>query len=834
MELYKKITEEEHVLVLNEKADVHEDGLILGNGDLSVSIYQKEAEIVWRFGKGDVWDRRHMTEEDPSPLTLEELRRGLHDEGWCTGGPLGGKITALHGTKDPKRTCEVLQPAPSRTYPYPNPKPVGELSLHWPADLQGLKITQKLFIKQARVEIYCEWRDGEQLEIKCFVHPVLNLLVVHWKLSNFNWGAPQPFFKEMPIWLSLYRWPDQNYKEFGARWKSQYNTMCFEGISDKAIPLPPPEVIYHNGKPVIQQKFYPDKLFPAGFRYWLGCVTNLPGVERVDTGVLNEARLLISSEPPQTFDELCNGFVEADRRLREGKVDYPPLLDYSGYIAVPVTTSSDEGGCEQEYNRICGLLKDNPEAVFKRWEDENCKTAQKFWSVSSIKIAEKTLEDLWYETLHVCRCIYREGTVPPGLFLPSCINDYSQWNSDYHNNYNFQQCFWGLFTANHAELTEAYFKAMEFIDHIGKKIARDYCGTRGTFVQIVGYPMLLDKDPIPTTPMARMPYMTGWAVDIYWMYYLYSQDMNFLRERAYPFIRDCALFYIDYLDLGKDGLYHAFPSCFGEAGYNGDPEVNKDAPQTMAHADMCLRIALSAAKLLDIDPDLQKAWQERVDKLAPEKGESEWEPLPEASELRQQQYNMPEFRPAEWYRYPRKWSFAKRWWSWVQFLPWGWMRDVRGGQFVPERDFKELLQVINRWRHKNGLLWPMPIRFWGRLGPMTETLGIIAPLQEMLLQSWDKVIRVFPVWPTGVEAGFEQLRAEGAFLISSQFDGKKTVGIKVKSLAGNTCTIANPWQEGLMKLLDLKTGKVIDQTDKETLTFNTRSGEEYQLICGDK
>ena len=153
--------------------------------------------------------------------------------------------------------------------------------------------------------------------------------------------------------------------------------------------------------------------------------------------------------------------------------------------------------------------------------------------------------------------------------------------------------------------------------------------------------------------------MTGWAPEIHWWYYLYTNDFDFLRDRAYPFIRDCALFYTDFLQLGDDDLYLAFPSSFGEEGFNGDPATNTDAPQTMLYVESCLRIAMQAAKLLDTDNDLQNDWQDRIDKLAPGKGESEFEPLPEASEPRHQQFNPPEFRPGEWHRYPQKWSFAK-------------------------------------------------------------------------------------------------------------------------------------------------------------------------------
>ncbi len=829
----KKMRKEGHVLVVDERIGIFEDGLILGNGDLSVSVYQRESEIVWRFGKSDVWDRRHISEEDPRPLTIEELRRGIRDEGWCSG-PCGGEITALRGTDNPERMREVLRGAPSQKYPYPMPKPVGELSLHWPGDLQGLKITQKLFIERGMLEIICQWKDGEQLDVECFVHPVLNVLVVHWHLRSFDAGPPQPFFRDIPIWLSLYRWADPDVREFSAKWKAKYNFSGFDGIcNEKAVPLPLPDVIDYRGGYVIQQKFYPDREFPEGFCYWLGCITNQLGVERVDTGVLKEARILITSEHPQDYEELLNGWVSADRRLREEKVEYPSVKDYSGYVVVPVTTSNDEGGYEGQYEKICDLLSSDAESVLAQWKEETCKSAEDFWSASKVEIEEKVLENVWYDTLHAFRCVYRAETTPAGLFIPCFLHDYSLWHGDYHTNYNFQQCFWGVFTSNHLELAQAYFKAMEYINYVGKKIAREYFGTRGTFIQICGYPMFLEADPVPTSPMGRMPYMTGWAVEIYWLYYLYSRDKRFLRERAYPFIRDCALFYTDFLELGKDGLYHAFPSSFGEEGYAGNPETNTDAPQTMMHADWCLRIAISASRLLDTDYELRSEWQNCLDKLACGKGESEWEPLPEASESRHREYNFPEFRPADWHRYPHRYSFAQRWWGWIQFLPWSWLRDVRGGQFVPERDFSDLIRVVKRWRHRNGLFWPMPARFWGRLGPMTEMLGIIAPLQEMMLQSWEGIIRVFPVWPSGIDAEFVNLRAEGAFLVSASYKNSRICDVLIESLEGEHCRIENPWGDSVARIIADDTNELLVEEKGSILSFDTQKWKKYRMkfVC---
>ena len=56
-----------------------EDGLILGNGDLSVSIYQTSDLLIWRFGKVDVWDRRLDLDACPEPAHIDELARGIRE-----------------------------------------------------------------------------------------------------------------------------------------------------------------------------------------------------------------------------------------------------------------------------------------------------------------------------------------------------------------------------------------------------------------------------------------------------------------------------------------------------------------------------------------------------------------------------------------------------------------------------------------------------------------------------------------------------------------------------------------------------------------------------------
>ena len=115
------------------------------------------------------------------------------------------------------------------------------------------------------------------------------------------------------------------------------------------------------------------------------------------------------------------------------------------------------------------------------------------------------------------------------------------------------------------------------------------------------------------------------------------------------------------------------------------------------------------------------------------------------------------------------------------------MRRLRGGEFVADRDLPAFRRLIQRWRRPNGVIWGMSVANYGRAGAWTESLGVIAPLQEMMLQSWDGALRVFPAWPRDLDARFESFRAEGAFLVSAAWSQGRVTTLSVRSEKGSPC-----------------------------------------------
>src|SRR4029450_7052246 len=74
-----------------------------------------------------------------------------------------------------------------------------------------------------------------------------------------------------------------------------------------------------------------------------------------------------------------------------------------------------------------------------------------------------------------------------------------------------------------------------------------------------------------------------------------------------------------------------------------------------------------------------------------------------------------------------------------------------------------------------------------------EKAGAIEAVNNLLLQSDDGIIRVFPVWPTNRDASFVNLHEKDAFLVSSAFQGGRTTYVDIVSQAGRTVRLQHPW-----------------------------------------
>jgi len=86
----------------------------------------------------------------------------------------------------------------------------------------------------------------------------------------------------------------------------------------------------------------------------------------------------------------------------------------------------------------------------------------------------------------------------------------------------------------------------------------------------------------------------------------------------------------------------------------------------------------------------------------------------------------------------------------------------------------------------------------GGKNPVIETpLSAAASIMELLMQSWGNKIRIFPAVPDHwKDALFNDLRAQGGFLVSASRKESKTEWVQIKSMAGEPCIVKIPGWTG--------------------------------------
>ncbi|NMA41944.1 MAG: hypothetical protein GX946_01030 [Oligosphaeraceae bacterium] len=720
-----------HSICIDHPIVTPDDGLFLGNGDLSVSCWQSPGTIIFQLGKNNFWDTRLLLDKNPKPAHIEELRTLVMDPNF----KVDGTSRKLNGDKLTDRQREICRRVPSQGYTAPMPKPGPQVHLHYPPDWRQCSIRQTLEIERGLLRIEIRHFAGGMLVLEAVVHPEENRLALHWTLSGITpenrYGGYFYGLPDMPlVYATLSREKELTREEFIRREYLDHGNRHSQNMS----PLPPPQTLLQNN--VLIQKI-PDSMS----LYTAGAIPEDGGSE--------------------TFaDVLC----------------LTPSKDCSeGTFSFGVSTDSAEDAMQL--------------AQQSNWETDlqaQTDSCDKFWNRSRVSFDSPVLEECYYAAMHGKRSLLKAGVYPPGLFFPSALKDFSLWRGDYHLNYNYQSIFMGAYESNHLEQGDAYFTGIAPLLELGEKISRDYYGIDGgCFVQLCGYPFPVEDDYFGSLPLGRMAYMTGWVAAYFYRRFLLTQDLDFLKNKAYPFLKKAAVFYTGFLQEDDQGIYHAFPSNQGECDFSYAGTM--DQPQVIYHAAYALHCASQAATILHVDRELA----------------AEWEHI--RSHLPEQFSEMPKDMAPEFFNFDGKKADAKKApdfltpgnpsYDWYfGHMPYRFSIRLRGGIWRVAEDYQALIDYLKRWRQPNGLMRAMSVATHGYYGPWTESLAIVGSLNDMLMTSDGGIIRLFPGIPDGHSASFSTLRAEGAFLVSA-IKQERVKKVDIFAECNGTCRLVNPWPQ---------------------------------------
>ncbi len=503
-----------------------------------------------------------------------------------------------------------------------------------------------------------------------------------------------------------------------------------------------------------------------------------------------------------------------------------------------------------------------------------------FWGKSAIQLPDSRMENLYYVEQYKHHCCSRAGSLPVSLQgLWTTDGAWPSWRGNYTDDMNTEMNYWPVYASNHLEdaepLYEMYWRNLPYHRKIGaywygKEIAI-VTGEHGPG----GEPFsgLFTDEHCPSAGV--------WIAHHFWLHWQYSQDEKFLRERAYPFMKEMVQGYLHILEKRPDGKLHIpFTDC--PEFFGGRPDqLGDDTNYDLALLRFLLQSLLAAQPhLSSLDPDAVR-WQEIQANLVDypvaatgwfslcefnrgaEPPGAAWPDLKDhlclalragdALPLSHRHHSHlmgiyplgvidPERSDGERRLVENSLNdlIFKGTGEWCGFsFPWAALIAGRAGKARMAHHFLRLycdgFLSANTF-NVNIADSQDPNGMCAAQGEPIMTLeagfGAAAAILEMLLQSQHGVIRVFPTCYSGWKnAAFFHLRAEGAFLVSARMIDRRVRFVEIVSEAGRHCRVRNPFGAECV-LKDLSGGKT-RRLKGEVFEFPTKRSGMYLLTSSD-
>ena len=457
-----------------------------------------------------------------------------------------------------------------------------------------------------------------------------------------------------------------------------------------------------------------------------------------------------------------------------------------------------------------------------------------YWSQSSVRLPNAIIERQWFLEQYKFGSASRRGAPPISLQAVWTADDgkLPPWKGDYHHDLNTQLSYWPCYSGNHLE------EGLAYLDWLWKTRDAAFEWTR-TFYRLPGMnvPMTADLKGRQIGGWRQYTHSastSAWLAQHFYLHWKYSADREFLRQRAYPYLRDTCEF-IDAFTANKG------PDGKRTHPLSASPEINDNRPDawfsTETNYDLALeRWALSAAAELAVEagaPEDAARWRKVLSELPAfslgKDGQllvAKGYPLPQShrhfshlmaihplglidpsdgGEARRiiaaSLAELDRLGSDAWCGY----SF-----SWLANLA----ARARDGEKAAKalEIFSTAFTLRNSFHCNGDQSGKGYSKFTYRPFTLEGNFAAAAGVQEMLLQSHRGVIVLFPAVPASwTDVAFTTLRAQGAFLVSAQRTGGAVSRVEIVAGQGGRCRLISPFTSKEIAF-DMKRG------ERKTLT----------------
>ena len=473
---------------------------------------------------------------------------------------------------------------------------------------------------------------------------------------------------------------------------------------------------------------------------------------------------------------------------------------------------------------------------------------KKFFSASKVTLKDKEIESFYNSSLyHLAGCM-GNTEFPPGLFGNFITDDFFPWAGDYHMNYNYEAPYYCIFSANHPELFDGYMAPVNDMRDEAKRMAGLF-GCKGYAFPVSFGPKAMDVYSMAECKEHGILFLgqkshAAYACVIPIMHWFSTYDKEYALENYYDFVLNTAAFWEDYL-VKEKGRYvikgdaaHEIPYYRGEKFkyITHFGQVNTiNAINSMGLVKLLFNGVYDMAKELGLNSEKYALWKDIIENFSDfptfiKKGKKCFRYSKFGIRWRDENtVGLQHIYPASQIGFnsgEKLLKIARN----TYFINDRRLDDNGSNSYLPAGarigvDPNFLIEGI----HQNIKEFALPNRLFRHHGGGIEHLTMVpATINEMLMQSYEGIIRLFPCWNKTDDASFENLRADGAFLVSAKLKNEKVSSLEIKSLKGRKCTVEC---EGIKSVINKADNKEIPFERKgNTVSFDTQIDAEYVLL----
>lgn len=467
----------------------------------------------------------------------------------------------------------------------------------------------------------------------------------------------------------------------------------------------------------------------------------------------------------------------------------------------------------------------------------------------------------------------RAGSLPTNLVGMWLIGDSSAlWNADYHFNVNVQMNYWPAFSTNMAETAIPFVEYVDSLREPGRVTAEVSAGVKSEPGEENGFLVHTQNNPFGmTAPGGSQEYgwnVTGaaWALQNVYDYYRYTGDVDYLKRKIYPMMKEQAKFWQSFLIWSEEQQRMVVSPSIS-------PEQGPTAQGTTYDQSLVWQLfkeTIEAAEVLGVDADLRAEWEKLQNQLDPiligDIGQvKEWyeETTPgKAKAPGLAEINIPNWQAgfAGPHRHsshliglfpgnliskdtPEYMAAAMVSLQERGFQATGWSKAHKINMWARTMDSENTYSLIQSML-KGGNAGLLPNLLDSHGGGTNNTqypifqidgnFGLTSGIAEVLLQSQLGYVQLLPTLPEAWSKGsVKGLMARGNFEVDMEWDNGRILEASVTSKIGNPLQINYPNISGMVVTASDGTVVPFEIIDDDMIRLNTVKNETYTIKNAD-